>query len=184
MHPSMSQTRKNKRGVGTSPHTCMNTALSLRHFLLEPFLFFSDITIVFPVSSKLTLCTESFCPFNKENHLQYKKQLKTRIPQQSLLFPSFFPFSSEAFSELQLLSIFSVFLNSTFCVLPLFPFSSSISLSHSHQLNSSPHISVLTAFYYLRRSKTKTLPSDAEAPTLSPREFQHTSKIPPVPLQL
>ena len=27
-----------------------------------------------------------------------------------------------------------------------------------------------------------TLPSDALAPTLSPREFQHTSKIPPVPL--
>ena len=35
--------------------------------------------------------------------------------------------------------------------------------------------------HILRRSRTNTLPSDAEAPTLSPRLFQHTSKIPPVP---
>lgn len=32
------------------------------------------------------------------------------------------------------------------------------------------------------RSLSLTLPSDALAPTLSPREFQHTSKMPPVPL--
>lgn len=36
--------------------------------------------------------------------------------------------------------------------------------------------------YGFLKSKTKTVPSDAEAPTLSPREFQQTSKIPPVPL--
>lgn len=34
---------------------------------------------------------------------------------------------------------------------------------------------------YFRRSKTHTEPSDALAPTLSPRAFQHTSKMPPVP---
>lgn len=34
---------------------------------------------------------------------------------------------------------------------------------------------------YFRRSKTQTEPSDALAPTLSPRAFQHTSNMPPVP---
>jgi hypothetical protein len=35
---------------------------------------------------------------------------------------------------------------------------------------------------YFLKSKTKTVPSEADAPTLSPRLFQHTSKMPPVPL--
>lgn len=35
---------------------------------------------------------------------------------------------------------------------------------------------------YFRISSTHTEPSDALAPTLSPVLFQHTSKIPPVPL--
>ena len=34
---------------------------------------------------------------------------------------------------------------------------------------------------YFLKSRTKTVPSLAEAPTLSPRLFQQTSKIPPVP---
>lgn len=34
---------------------------------------------------------------------------------------------------------------------------------------------------HLRKSRTNTDPSDADAPTLSPREFQQTSKIPAVP---
>lgn len=36
--------------------------------------------------------------------------------------------------------------------------------------------------YHFLRSNTQTEPSDALAPTLSPVEFQHTSKMPPVPL--
>ena len=39
----------------------------------------------------------------------------------------------------------------------------------------------LTVNYFLR-SRTKTVPSAAEAPTLSPVEFQQTSNIPPVPV--
>lgn len=42
--------------------------------------------------------------------------------------------------------------------------------------------SLWSSHYILRKSNTKTLPSEALAPTLSPREFQHTSNIPPVPL--
>ena len=34
---------------------------------------------------------------------------------------------------------------------------------------------------YLRKSRTETDPSDADAPTLSPLEFQHISNIPPDP---
>jgi len=36
--------------------------------------------------------------------------------------------------------------------------------------------------HYFLKSKTNTVPSDADAPTLSPRLFQQTSKMPPVPL--
>ena len=41
---------------------------------------------------------------------------------------------------------------------------------------------ICTKDLYFLKSRTKTVPSDADAPTLSPRLFQHTSKIPPVPL--
>ena len=41
---------------------------------------------------------------------------------------------------------------------------------------------IVKNYLVLLKSKTKTLPSAAEAPTLSPLEFQHTSNIPPVPL--
>ena len=46
---------------------------------------------------------------------------------------------------------------------------------HTKELNSNVET-------YFLKSNTKTVPSEAEAPTLSPRLFQHTSKIPPVPL--
>lgn len=44
------------------------------------------------------------------------------------------------------------------------------------------HVRQLSINHSLRRSSTNTLPSEALAPTLSPLEFQQTSKIPPVPL--
>ena len=47
-----------------------------------------------------------------------------------------------------------------------------VNLSYEHPVD---------IFYFLR-SSTNTVPSLADAPTLSPRLFQHTSKMPPVPL--
>ena len=43
------------------------------------------------------------------------------------------------------------------------------------------HLQMVGEECHFRKSSTQTEPSEAEAPTLSPREFQHTSKMPPVP---
>ena len=43
------------------------------------------------------------------------------------------------------------------------------------------NINFIPAETHFLRSNTNTVPSLALAPTLSPRLFQHTSNIPPVP---
>lgn len=64
-------------------------------------------------------------------------------------------------------------------------FTHNLSLSHRSSYESRASFcrcQISMQFYIFRTSNTNTLPSLALAPTLCPAAFQHTSKMPPVPL--